>query len=164
MSHVKRLLVTDHIFFITVNLRKNCHKLSEKEYALLAAAIEESHSKLQFYWCGYVFMPDHWHALIGVKQALTISRAVQDIKWISARRINQRRQRTGPLWQHQFWDRFVRHETEFQKRLVYMHLNPVRKELTSHPKDWRWSSYGNYALEAELRDRSPVPVDYIRFS
>jgi REP element-mobilizing transposase RayT len=32
-------------------------------------------------------MPDHWHALIGVDPPLTVSRAVQDIKWIAARRI-----------------------------------------------------------------------------
>ncbi|PYU88895.1 MAG: hypothetical protein DMG25_19495 [Acidobacteria bacterium] len=38
-------------------------------------------------------MPDHWHALIGVEHPLVISRAVQDVKWISARRINRHRGR-----------------------------------------------------------------------
>ncbi|MGH9403515.1 MAG: transposase [Terriglobia bacterium] len=48
-------------------------------------------------------MPDHWHALIGVSHPLTISRVVQSIKWISARRLNEKRRASGPVWQHQFW-------------------------------------------------------------
>jgi putative transposase len=31
------------------------------------------------------------------------------------------------LWQHQYWDRFVRDEKEFNERLEYLHLNPVKK-------------------------------------
>ena len=40
-----------------------------------------------------------------------------------------RRGSRGPLWQHQYWDRFVRDEKEFNERLDYMHLNPVKKGL-----------------------------------
>jgi putative transposase len=51
------------------------------------------------------------------------------------------------VWQHQFWDRFVRHAGELLRRLLYMHLNPVRKGLVAKPEDWRWSSYNNFALD-----------------
>jgi len=106
-------------------------------------------------------MPDHWHALIAVHPPLTISRAVQDIKWISANRINRSRHRSGPLWQRQFWDRFVRHEREFGQRLAYMHLNPVKKNLVTHPEDWVWSSYNNFALDKALVAQCPIRIDYV---
>ena len=48
-----------------------------------------------------------------------------------ARGGNRKRYTTGTVWQHQFWDRFVRHAGEFRNRLVYMHLNPVRKGLAA---------------------------------
>ncbi|MCL5671216.1 MAG: hypothetical protein M1423_07980 [Acidobacteria bacterium] len=62
---------------------------------------------------------------------MTISRVVQDIKRITACSLNGARHASGPVWQHQFWDRFVRHEQEFGARMDYMHLNPVRKGLAS---------------------------------
>ena len=161
MSNVKRLLLTNRTFFITVNLHKNLPTFTEEEFSLLLAAIEESRHKLGFSLCGYVLMPDHWHALIGVSHPLTISRVVQNIKWISARQLNQRRNRCGPLWQHQFWDRFVRHDKEFGHRLAYMHLNPVRKGLVKHPEEWKWSSYNNFSLDCSLVACCPIRIDFV---
>jgi len=63
--------------------------------------------------CGYVVMPDHWHALIWTAFPLTILRAVQDVKWSSASPLNRARGSRGTVWQHQYWDRFVRHQKEF---------------------------------------------------
>ena len=62
MSRVKRLLLTSRTFFVTVNLRKNLTKFTEKEFSLLLEAMEESRRKLSFSLYGYVLMPDHWHA------------------------------------------------------------------------------------------------------
>jgi putative transposase len=162
VSRVRRLLVTDRIFFVTVNLRRNLASLAEDEYPLMLASVEESRQKLGFRLCGYVLMPDHWHALIGVEHPLVISRAVQDVKWISARRINRRRETAGPVWQHQFWDRFVRHEKEFTERLEYMHPKPVNKGLVRRPEEWKWSSYGNYAVGRSRLARCPIQIDYVR--
>ncbi|OFV96790.1 MAG: hypothetical protein A3H28_13770 [Acidobacteria bacterium RIFCSPLOWO2_02_FULL_61_28] len=161
MSNVKRLLLSNRTFFVTINLRKNLSKFSDEEFSLLLAAIEESRRKLAFSLYGYVLMPDHWHALIGVSNPLTVSRVVQNIKWISARRLNRHRNSAGPLWQHQFWDRFVRHDKEFGHRLAYMHLNPVRKDLVKHPEDWKWSSYNNFSLDRSLVASCPIRIDFV---
>jgi len=61
-------------------------------------------------------------------------------------RLHARRGTHGPLWQHQYWDRFVRHETEFAARLEYMHLNPVKKGLVKRQEDWRWPSFTTILL------------------
>ena len=162
MSHVHRLQVSDRIFFVTVNLRRGVAPLFSWEYEQVSAAMQESRRKLGFRLHGYVLMPDHWHALVGPDIPLTISRVVQDIKWLAARSLNRRRQLRGPVWQHQFWDRFVRHEKEFQQRLQYMHLNPVRKGLVPRPEDWRWSSYNNFALDKAVVADCPIQIDYVR--
>ena len=64
LSRVKRLLVTDCVFFVTVNVRKDRPAFTGDEYPLMIAALQESRCKLAFRLCGYVLMPDHWHALI----------------------------------------------------------------------------------------------------
>ncbi|MGH9405377.1 MAG: REP-associated tyrosine transposase [Terriglobia bacterium] len=136
MSHVHRLREADRIFFVTVNLRRALAPFRPSEYARLIAAIDASRAKLGFKLLGYVLMPDHWHALLWTGYPLTISRTVQDVKWLSARALNQARRTSGAVWQHQFWDRFVRHRKEFTDRLLYMHMNPVRKGLVTKPEEW----------------------------
>ena len=162
MSKVRRLLVTDRIFFVTVNLRRDIPFLGQEDFVSVVKSLEESRRLERFLLCGYVLMPDHWHALIGVQHPLTVSRGVQSVKWQAARRLNQRRGRTGAIWQHQFWDRFVRHGKEFNDRLAYMHLNPVRKGLAQRPEDWRWSSYNNFALGKATVTACPIPIDDVR--
>ncbi|MGH9450066.1 MAG: hypothetical protein ACRD11_05930 [Terriglobia bacterium] len=67
----------------------------------------------------------------------------------------------GALWQHQFWDRFVRHPQEFRQRLDYMHFNPVRKGLVAKPEAWTWSSYKSFHLEERKRCACPIQIDYV---
>ncbi len=164
MSRIHRLRTSDRIFFVTANLSRGLGPLANHEYSLLLGALAESRRKLRFLLHGYVLMPDHWHALIWTAYPLTISQAVKDIKWNSARALNRSRGLSGTVWQHQFWDRFVRHAREFDDRLTYMHLNPVRNGLVAKPEDWPWSSYNNFAPNATRVAESPIQIDYISLS
>ena len=114
MSHVRRLRTSDRVFFVTVSLRRHAEPLSAAEYPVVIDALERSRRRLGFLLCGYVLMPDHWHALIWTGYPLTISQAIHDVKKVSAGRLHGQRGTQGPFWQHQFWDRFVRHGEEFQ--------------------------------------------------
>jgi putative transposase len=163
VSRVHRLRLTDRIFFVNVSLRPRIRRLSESEYALILRVLEASRRRLEFLLCGYVLMPDHWHALIWPQYPLLISQVLHDVKKISTLRLHAARGSAGPLWQHQFWDCFVRDATEFNERLEYMHLNPpVRKGLVKRPEDWRWSSYQNFALDRGRIAACPIQIDYVR--
>ncbi len=144
-----------------MNLHRDVAPLAPDEFACVVASLEASRRKLHFLLYGYVIMPDHWHALIWTAYPLTISRVIQDIKWISARSLNAARKGFGAVWQHQFWDRFVRHAKEFNERLVYMHLNPVRKRLAAKAEEWRWSSCNNFALDRTAVAACPIQMDYV---
>jgi putative transposase len=135
MSNVYRLRATDKIFFITTNLSRGTAELIESEFEMLLQVFSESRTRLGFVLLGYVFMPDHLHALIWPRPPLTISRVLQDMKYCSSRNLNRVRGTAGTVWQHQFSDRFVRAAQEFQQRLEYMHYNPVRKGLVFHPEE-----------------------------
>ena len=161
MSNVHRLRNSERIFFITANLSKNSSHLTEAEFAGLLHIFDSTRRRLGFLLCGYVLMPEHWHALIFPRYPLTISRVLQDVKSISGRRFNPRRGRKGALWQHQFWDRFVRHGQEFRDRLEYMHRNPVTAGLVKRAEDWRWSSCNNFALDHSVVANCPMQIDYV---
>jgi REP element-mobilizing transposase RayT len=59
--------------------------------------------------------------------------------------VNQRRGADGELWQPRFFDRALRTVKEYNEKVEYIHLNPVRAGLVSRPEDWRWSGYNEYA-------------------
>ena len=107
-------------------------------------------------------MPDHWHALIWPQYPLMLWQVLHGARKIMTLRFHARRGSRGPLWQHQFWDRLVRDGREFNERLEYMHLNPVKKGLVKRPEDWRWSSYNNFALEKATVAACPIQIDYVR--
>ena len=162
MSNIHRLRLSDRIFFVCVNLRPKIRRFNESEYALLVDVLEASRRRLGFLLCGYVLMPDHWHALIGPQYPLLLWQVLHDAKKIMTLWLHARRGSRGPLWQHQFWDRFVRDEKEFGERWDYLPMNPVRKGLVKRPADWRWSSYNHFARNEATVAACPIQIDYVR--
>ena len=162
MSNVQRLRTSDKIFSITTNLNRSERLFDEPEYQIILGTIANSRQRLGFLLCGYVLMPDHWHALISTAHPLTISHVLQDIKRLASIRINKLRKTKASRWQHQFWDRFVRHPKEFAERLEYVHYNPVRKGLVEHPEQWRWSSVNNFSLDKAVVAACPIQIDYVQ--
>lgn len=46
----------------------------------------------------------------------------------------------GPVWHHEYWDRYIRNEKHFHAALDYIHQNPVKSGLCVEPSNWKWSS------------------------
>jgi REP element-mobilizing transposase RayT len=79
VSNVRRLLLTDRIFFVTVNVRPVHPRFRDSEYPLILEVLKASRRRLGFLLCGYVLMPDHWHALIWPVHPLLISQRVASV-------------------------------------------------------------------------------------
>ena len=56
----------------------------------------------------------------------------------------------------------MRDAKEFNGRLDYVDLNPVRRRLVKHPQAWRWSSYNNATLDKATVADCLVQIDYVR--
>jgi hypothetical protein len=73
----------------------------------------------------------------------------------------------GKLWQPRFFDPALRTVKEYNGKVEYTHLNPVRAGLVSRPEDWSrpaGSSYNEYAgMSAEQqKKRCGLIVDRVR--
>jgi REP element-mobilizing transposase RayT len=53
--------------------------------------------------------------------------------------------RLPQFWQPRFYDFNVWSQKKFVEKLQYMHMNPLKRKLVAHPKDWPWSSFLFYA-------------------
>ena len=59
--------------------------------------------------------------------------------------INQSRGAEDELWQPRCFDRALRTVAEYNEKVEYIHLTPVRAGWVAYPQDGRWSSFHEYA-------------------
>lgn len=151
MSRLRRLVVSGRYFFVTCNRLRARSRLEDADFEMLARVVDARREIHSFLLTAWVFLPDHWHAVIGVSFPKTISRVMESIKVSSTRQINTRRKESGPLWQGRFFDRALRTVKEYGETVDYIHQNPVRRGLGEH-----WSSYSDYAVAGEELQRQTV--------
>jgi putative transposase len=144
MSRLRRLVVSDRWFFITCHLLPRRRVLSPLEFATLAAVIGGRRAEHGFLLTAWVFLPDRWHAIFYPPHTLTISRVMEAIKDGATQRINRSRREAGVLWQPRFFDRALRTVGEYNEKVQYIHLNPVKAGLLARAEDWPWSSVHDY--------------------
>jgi putative transposase len=157
MSRLRRWFVREKVFFITCNLLRTRTPLTDTDFEVLASAITAVRKRREFLITAYVFMPDHWHALIIPAAADILPRLMDAVKVAATRRINARRRTHGRLWQFRYYDHVIRTVSEYRDRIQYMHLNPVRKGLVRKPEDWTWSSIHSYGGPGPVH----LPVDLL---
>ena len=74
----------------------------------------------------YVVMPDHLHWLFQLPKHANLSRSVNNVKSLSARKINKLLGTSGPVWQRGFFDRGIRSEEDVVGVARYILANPIR--------------------------------------
>jgi putative transposase len=163
MSRLRRLVLSDRFFFLSCRVLPTRQSLSEAEFGILAQVMRERRTQHGFLLTAWVFLPDHWHAIVYPRLPLTISRVLEAIKVGATLRINRRRGERGVLLQGRFFDRALRTVREYHEKVEYIHLNPVKAGLAQRPDDWKWSSVHDYTgtLLAPAGPGSPIPVDRI---
>ncbi|MGO8737072.1 MAG: REP-associated tyrosine transposase [Terriglobia bacterium] len=144
MSRLRRLVVPDHWFLVTCRLLPRRRILSDLEFACLAGVIRERREEHGFLLTAWVILPDHWHAIFYPRYPLTISGVMESTKVGATKHINRSRRESGLLWQPRFFDRALRTVKEYNEKVQYIHLNPVKAGLASRPEDWPWSSVDDY--------------------
>jgi putative transposase len=163
MSRLRRPFLYDSYIFVTVRLLPSRSELEERDYSRLAVALTRMRQKRGFAITAWVFLPDHWHAIIYPPYPLTIGQAMSAIKVSSMVAINHGRHEKGDLWQERFFDRAQRTVKENAETVEYVHLNPVKRGLVKRPEHWKWSSFLEYAGvdAAEQQGRCGLTIDRI---
>jgi REP element-mobilizing transposase RayT len=95
MSKLRRPFLYDRYIFVTVNLLRSRRKLEESDFARLAIALARMRQKQRFALTAWVFLPDHWHAIIYPPHPLSIAKAMSAIKVSSMVAINHGRHEKG---------------------------------------------------------------------
>jgi REP element-mobilizing transposase RayT len=87
-------------------------------------------------------MPDHVHLMLTPlcddNGEISLPEILQEIKGVSAHRINKLLGGNGPVWQEESFDRAMREVENFRGRIDFMMGNPVRAGLVANPHDYLW--------------------------
>ena len=119
-------------------------------------------------------MPEHVHSLISEPRRGDSSIVIQVLKQRVSRKLRRRRRvaatqlklRLGNddeappvrFWQRRFYDFSVWSLKKRVEKLHCMHMNPLKRKLVSHPKDWPWSSFSFYSKQ----NHGLIRVDPVR--
>lgn len=88
-------------------------------------------------WC---VMPNHVHVLFETLSGHPIGKVIHSWKTFTAREINKLLGQSGPLWQDDYFDTFMRDDEHQAAEFTYIEHNPVKAGLVKHAADWPWSS------------------------
>ena len=99
-------------------------------------------------WC---VMPNHVHVLFQPTNGWTMSKSVASWKVFTGRKISEWRMRSGlvtdaqggPVWQREYYDRFIRDENHYESVVAYIRDNPVKAGFVARAEDWKFSSAGH---------------------
>jgi putative transposase len=97
----------------------------------------------------FVLMPDHLHLLLTPGTTTSLEKAIQLIKGGSSHAIHKQRGHKMEIWQEGFHDWTIRDAHDWQTKVDYIRMNPVRARLAEKPEDWLYSSAsGRFTTDA----------------
>lgn len=152
-----------HLHFITCSCYRRLPLLSSvRARNTFTKILGEVRDRYEFKLAGYVVMPEHIHLLISEPPNATPSKVMQVLKQRVSRRLRHKPRKKASaaqlrlpfrhahdflpqFWQPRFYDFNVWSQKKFVEKLHYMHMNPLKRKLVTHPRDWPWSSFSFYA-------------------
>ncbi len=103
----------------------------------------------------FVVMPNHAHVLFRPLGQHRLPEILKSWKGFTAREINKRLGKTGPLWQDEYWDRLIRNERHFFKVAEYIRENPLKAKL----RDGQFIQESIQEIIQESGFSNPLPLE-----
>ena len=89
----------------------------------------------------YVLMTNHVHLLLTPPEKNSAALLMKHLGQRYVQYINRTYQRSGTLWEGRFRSCLTQNEEYVLACYRYIELNPVRANIVSDPRDYRWSSF-----------------------
>lgn len=125
------------VFFTVVSANREAIFNNDNALDILRSVWTRS-AEQNGWWVGnYILMPDHVHFFARASRvADSMKKWVQMWKSVSARELIKRNGLKSPVWQKEYFDRFLRSGDDYSEKWVYVEANPVRAGYCKNPEDW----------------------------
>ena len=128
------------IIYLTVVTRQRRRCLASRSAFEVLSTIWQQSPHFDGWFVGdYLLMPDHVHLFArAATDAKPLAQWVETWKSLSSRQLKTQLGLEPPLWQRDYFDRFLRSADNYSEKWDYVAMNPVRKKLCEKPDDWPW--------------------------
>ncbi len=107
-------------------------------------------NKNDFRLHAFCLMPNHFHLLIEQTGNNSISKIISKVCTSYAKYINKKYGRVGHVFQDQYKAVQIEDNEQLMWVSAYIHMNPVKDDLSRHPSKYIWSSYNDYVGNRKL--------------
>jgi type I restriction enzyme R subunit len=89
----------------------------------------------------FTIMPNHWHVMLMPETDCrhTLSDMMKRLKGRTAKKLRALIGGSGPVWQREWFDRWMRNDGEWEKCVAYIRNNPVKARLVSSWPEHPWT-------------------------
>ncbi|SPF44950.1 transposase (fragment) [Syntrophobacter sp. SbD1] len=119
----------------------------KKDYDKFKEYIEAAEINFGFILHAYVLMTNHYHLIVETPQK-NLGRIMHYLNSSYTTYVNIKRKRNGHLFQGRYKAILVDKDNYLLELSRYVHLNPVRANMTQKPEDYPYSSYRSYVGDA----------------
>jgi putative transposase len=134
LPHWRQDLAT---YFVTWRLARGQPELDSSERDLVATAMRNFQGK-RYELAAYVVMDDHVHALLTPSAKYELWSILHSWKSFTAHQLQREHNRSGRVWQDEYFDRIVRDDKEFAQKLDYIIRNPWKRWPEMGKYEWVW--------------------------
>jgi REP-associated tyrosine transposase len=149
MSKLPHRVLPGSIYFVTTSTWERRELFRVHEVAeILVRRILACRDKGAYQLHEFVIMPNHFHLLMTPGATTTLEKSMQLIKGGSSHEIHAQRGHRMEIWQVGFHDWTIRDGEDYQAKVRYIHLNPVRAHLVDQAANWSFgSASGKFSLD-----------------
>jgi len=126
--------------------------VDEKDYAFYLRKMVESSRKHGFAIVSYCLMPNHVHLIVRQDREYPPAKFMSSFHTSYAMVFNKKYRTVGHLFQDRFKQNIIEDDDYMKNLIAYVHMNPVKAGICKFPKEYKWSSYLEYARAGSASD------------
>lgn len=144
MARALRQLVDNGIYHVTARgNRREAIFLRDADYRVYLTTYAKLITEHEIHSIAFALMPNHVH-LVLQDPRLQLPNFIRDLHSWYSQYLNTQHQHVGHVFQGRYYSGLCTSQEQLLTLLRYVHLNPVRAQLVSHPCDYPWSSMKYY--------------------
>ena len=135
-----RLRNVSSTFFVTKSLRPKKPVLGSEFRKVIVEAFAFAVEHERIYLRAFVVLPDHWHALLGLREPWTLPKFMRAFMSHIGARTSAHLTNRETGWQDSYYETLIKTARQFTYVGIYIEQNPVKKGLVTMPEEWEESS------------------------
>lgn len=115
----------------------------------------------------YCIMDNHVHLLVYSNQISEISKYMHNLNLSYSQYYNKKYNRVGYVFRDRYKSQYIYDRNYLFKCIKYIHMNPVKADMVKNEKDYKYSSYNEYAkgtkfIDEFIKNEVFVNLNYIQ--